>query len=110
MVGEGLCANYGIAPASSRYDIYVAYSLEGYMTEFAHSFCVYMIRMNIDLTKPENRNPKPELEEGEFIETFTVPLKDLYAECRKLHAQGYAIDGKVGSFAEALELTSAWRV
>ncbi|KAI1843219.1 hypothetical protein JX266_010573 [Neoarthrinium moseri] len=73
------------------------------------SSCVYMIRMNIDLTKPENRNPKPELEEGEFIETFTVPLKDLYAECRKLHAQGYAIDGKVGSFAEALELTNEYQ-
>lgn len=68
-----------------------------------------MIRMKIDLSKPENQNPKPELEEGEFIDTFTVPLKDLYTECRKLYADGYAIDGKVGSFAEALELSSIWR-
>lgn len=68
-----------------------------------------MMRMNIDLSNPVNQNPVPELEEGEFIETFTVPLKSLYDECRKLYAEGYAIDGKVGSFAEALELSKSCR-
>jgi ADP-ribose pyrophosphatase len=61
-----------------------------------------MIRMKIDLTTDANKNPKPELEESEFIECFSIPLKDLHAEIRKLHAQGYGIDGKVASFAEAL--------
>jgi hypothetical protein len=28
----------------------------------------------------------------EFIETFSVPLKDLYEECKKLEKEGYAID------------------
>lgn len=68
-----------------------------------------MIRMKIDLSKEENKNPKPELEEGEIIETFSVPLKDLYTEVRKLSEEGFAVDGKVGSFAEALETARMWQ-
>ncbi|KAH6651937.1 NUDIX hydrolase domain-like protein [Truncatella angustata] len=73
------------------------------------SSCTYMIRMKIDLNNDQNKSPKPELEEGEIIETFSIPLKDLYSEVRKLSAEGYAIDGKVGSFAEALETARAWQ-
>ncbi|ORY69084.1 putative ADP-ribose pyrophosphatase [Pseudomassariella vexata] len=68
------------------------------------SSCTYLIKINIDLTKVENQSPKAQLEDGEFIECFTVPLKDLYAELRNLEAQGFAIDGKLGSFAEGLEM------
>jgi ADP-ribose pyrophosphatase len=35
-----------------------------------------MIHVTIDLSLPENQNPKPQLEENEFIEVFTIPLKD----------------------------------
>ncbi|KAM0815790.1 putative NUDIX hydrolase domain-like protein [Seiridium cardinale] len=73
------------------------------------SSCTYMIRMKIDLSKGENQNPKPELEEGEIIDTFSIPLSDLYSEVRKLSAEGYAIDGKVGSFAEAMETARMWQ-
>ncbi|KAI1178953.1 NUDIX domain-containing protein [Nemania sp. FL0916] len=59
----------------------------------------------IDTTLPENKNPKPTLEEDEFIETFTTPLATLYAECKKLEAEGYAIDARVGTFAQGIELT-----
>lgn len=68
-----------------------------------------MIRMTIDLNKEENKNPKPELEDGEFIETFSIPLKELYREVREWNAEGYAIDGKLGSFAEALEIARMWQ-
>lgn len=74
------------------------------------SSCVYMIRMKIDLQKEENKDPKPQLEEGEIIDTFSVPLKDLYSQVRALSAEGFAIDGKVGSFAEALQTASMWRM
>ncbi|KAI0130284.1 ADP-ribose pyrophosphatase [Xylariales sp. AK1849] len=73
------------------------------------SSCTYMIHMNIDFCKEENQNPRPELEESEFIECFSIPLKDLYTECRKLESQGFAVDGKVGAFAEGLEMAHVWQ-
>lgn len=54
------------------------------------------------MSLPENQNLKPELEENEFIEVFTVPLKDLWEECQKLEAEGCAIDARVGTFAEGI--------
>lgn len=65
--------------------------------------------MKIDLSKEENKNPKPELEDGEFIDTFSTPLADLYTVVREWNSHGYAIDGKLGSFAEALETARMWR-
>jgi ADP-ribose pyrophosphatase len=65
--------------------------------------------MKIDLAKEENKSPKPELEEGECIECFSVPLQELYAECGKLESQGFAIDGKVGAFADGLEVAKMWQ-
>ncbi|KAH6898146.1 NUDIX domain-containing protein [Thelonectria olida] len=63
----------------------------------------FMIHVKIDPARPENQTPVSELEDGEFIECFWVPLKDLYEACRKLQDQGFAIDGKVGAFAEGIE-------
>lgn len=68
-----------------------------------------MINVNIDPERPENRNPATKLEDGEFIECFWVPLKDLYEKCRILEAEGFAIDGKVGAFAEGIEITKMWQ-
>lgn len=64
-----------------------------------------MIRVKIDPDTPENQNPAAQLEEGEFIQSFWVPLKDLYETCGRLQAEGFAIDGKVGAFAEGIEAT-----
>jgi len=33
--------------------------------------------IQVDLDKPENQVPKSEQEDGEFIQTFVVPLDDL---------------------------------
>lgn len=74
------------------------------------SSCNYVIHVKIDLNDPANQKPKSQLEEGEFIECFSVPLKDLYMECRALEAQGYAIDGKLGTFAEGLEMSKMWPI
>jgi ADP-ribose pyrophosphatase len=72
------------------------------------SSCVHVIHLKVNLSKPENQNPKPQLEEGEFIDVFSVPLKDLYDEIGRLEAQGFAIDGRVGAFAEGLETAKTW--
>lgn len=61
-----------------------------------------MVHVAIDMSLPANQDLKPELEENEFIEVFTVPLADLWAECKRLEAQGYAIDARVGTFAEGI--------
>ena len=69
-----------------------------------------MVYVSVDMSHPENRKPKPQLEDGEFIETFTVPLRDLHAECRKLEKEGYAIDARVGGLAEGIEAARRLRL
>ena len=63
-----------------------------------------MIHVSVDMSLPENQNLKPELEENEFIETFSIPLKTLWQDLCKLHGEGYAIDARVGTLAEGFEL------
>ena len=63
-----------------------------------------MVHVSIDMSLAANQDLKTDLEENEFIEVFTVPLKDLWAECQKLEAEGCAIDARVGTFAEGILL------
>ncbi|CCU77468.1 ADP-ribose pyrophosphatase/MutT/nudix family protein [Blumeria hordei DH14] len=67
-----------------------------------------MIHMTIDINRPENQNPQPELEENEFIEVFTLPLKDLYSHCEKWEKEGYALDARVATLAEGIEMAKRW--
>ena len=69
-----------------------------------------MVHINVDMSLPENQNLKPELEENEFIEVFSLPLRDLYAECKKLENEGFAIDARVGTLAEGIELSRKWKL
>ena len=63
-----------------------------------------MVHVRVDMTLPENQNPKPQLEDNEFIECFSVPLGTLFTEVKKLEDEGYAIDARVGTIAEGIEL------
>ncbi len=69
-----------------------------------------IIHISVDMDKEENQNPQSELEPNEFIECFSVPLKDLYGECRKLEQQGFAIDARVGTLAEGIEIARRWKL
>ncbi|KAH9889164.1 NUDIX hydrolase domain-like protein [Xylariomycetidae sp. FL2044] len=69
-----------------------------------------MVHVTIDMGRAENRAPQPELEEDEFIEVFLVPLADLFAECKRLEAEGYAIDARVGTFAEGIEAAKRFKL
>jgi ADP-ribose pyrophosphatase len=69
-----------------------------------------MVHVMVDLSKSANQNPQPELEDAEFIETFSVPLRDLWDECRKLEKEGYAIDARVGTLAEGVECAKRWKL
>lgn len=69
-----------------------------------------MVHVRVDMTIPENQNPKPELEDNEFIECFSLPLGSLFADLKKLEAEGYAIDARVGTIAEGIELAKKWHL
>jgi ADP-ribose pyrophosphatase len=69
-----------------------------------------MIHVTVDLSLPENQNPQPRLEESEFIETFSVPLTELWDACKKFEHKGYAIDARVGSLAEGIEFAKRWKL
>lgn len=56
------------------------------------------------MSLPENQNPKPDLEDNEFIECFTLPVSELSVELQRLESEGYAIDARVGSIAEGIEI------
>jgi ADP-ribose pyrophosphatase len=64
-----------------------------------------MVHVTVDMSNPANQNLKTDLEENEFIEVFTVPLKDLWKECKKLENEGYGIDTRIGAFAEGIEIS-----
>lgn len=68
-----------------------------------------MVHVSIDMSLAENQNLKPELEENEFIEVFQVPLSNLFDECKRLEAEGCAIDARVGTLAEGIELAKRFK-
>ncbi|KAG9953608.1 putative ADP-ribose pyrophosphatase, partial [Aureobasidium melanogenum] len=69
-----------------------------------------MVHVRLDMSNPDNQNPRPELEENEFIECFSIPLKTLYEECRRLEAEGYAIDARVLTLAEGIEVARQFKI
>lgn len=73
---------------------------------------VSMVPVTIDMADPRNAasERKTALEESEFIETFSLPLAGLWAECRRLEKEGYAIDARVGTLALGMELGKKWSV
>ena len=76
-------------------------------------FCntsLHMVHVTIDPHRAENRQLQPELEENEFIQVFTLPLRNLHGECRRLDREGYAIDARLGTLAEGLELAQTWKL
>lgn len=69
-----------------------------------------MVHVRVDMSLPENQNPKPQLEENEFIECFSVPLASLFEQMKKLEEEGYAVDARVGTLAEGIELAKKWKL
>lgn len=69
-----------------------------------------MVHVTVDMSLPENQDLKPELEENEFIEVFLVRLADLWEECIKLEAEGYAIDARIANLAEGIEIAKTFKL
>ncbi|KIW75594.1 hypothetical protein Z517_10336 [Fonsecaea pedrosoi CBS 271.37] len=70
-----------------------------------------MIFVEVDMRDPRNaeENLKPELEESEYIECFTLPLDNLWNELGDLEAKGFAIDARVGTLAQGMEIAKKWK-
>ncbi len=69
-----------------------------------------MVHVSIDMSLPANQDLKPELEENEFIEVFHVKLADLWDECIRLEAEGYAIDARIANLAEGIEIAKKFKL
>jgi ADP-ribose pyrophosphatase len=87
---------------------YIGVIVSKSMTIFSDpGFCntnLNLVTVKIDLNDERNKNPIPQLEDGEFIEIFTVPLKDFDQQLIKLHNQGYNIDARVQNVAEGIKI------
>lgn len=91
-----------------------AKAAEGFVMWNDPGFCntnTKMVFVEVDMTDPRNQegNLKPEMEEGEYIESFTVPLDNLWNELEKLEEAGYAIDARVGTLAQGIEVAKKWK-
>lgn len=66
-----------------------------------------MVTVQVDMADPRNQadSLKPELEENEFIECFSLPLETLWEDLRSLERdEGVAIDARVGTLAMGMEI------
>ncbi|CAG8489806.1 13919_t:CDS:2 [Ambispora leptoticha] len=64
-----------------------------------------LVFIEVDLDDEINKNPKPSLEEGEFIAVVTVPFRNLNKTLQEYEKDGYGIDSRLASFAYGLEIT-----
>lgn len=66
-----------------------------------------MVTVQVDMSDPRNRPEglRPELEENEFIECFSLPLASLFEDLTRMEReQGVAIDARVGTLAMGMEV------
>lgn len=85
---------------------------EGFIMWNDPGFCntnTKMMFVEVDMADPRNQNPEPELEENEYIETFTLPLDSLWNELAELDKQGFGIDARVATLAQGMEMAKRWK-
>lgn len=64
--------------------------------------------VDVDLNDSRNKNPQPELEAGEYIITFTLPLNNLLQSLEKMcQDEGCSIDARLYHFAKGLEIAKS---
>lgn len=68
-----------------------------------------LVQVSIDLSDPRNQNPEPQLEENEFIECFSVPLKTLPESLEELAKQGYRLDARIQNVADGISLARQYK-
>ncbi|CAN6623964.1 hypothetical protein TRVA0_009S02630 [Trichomonascus vanleenenianus] len=69
-----------------------------------------LVHVEVDMKDPRNQDPKPQLEEGEYIECFTVPLAELPQQLRRLYNEGYILDARIQNIADGIELARMYKL
>lgn len=69
-----------------------------------------LVHVKVDLSDPRNKSPEPQLEENEFIESFTVPLANFQKQLEEFAAQGYKIDARVQNVSDGIELAKKYQL
>ncbi|KAL2169434.1 hypothetical protein VTG60DRAFT_6063 [Thermothelomyces hinnuleus] len=114
LIDEGETAEQAAVRELKEETGYVAEPLETSPIMFNDpGFCntnLRMVHVTVDMSLPANQDLKPELEENEFIEVFHVKLADLWSECIKLEAEGYAIDARIANLAEGIEIAKKFKL
>lgn len=63
--------------------------------------------LEVDMTKPENINPVPKLEDGEFIDVFTVTKENLLSELHRLaKEEGCVVDARLYHLAIGIDISN----
>jgi ADP-ribose pyrophosphatase len=89
-----------------------AAAAEGFIMWNDPGFCntnTKMMFVDVDMADERNQRPVPELEENEYIETFTLPLATLWSDLAELDRQGFGIDARVATLAQGMEMAKKWR-
>ncbi|KAK4247673.1 NUDIX hydrolase domain-like protein [Corynascus novoguineensis] len=114
LIDEGETAEQAAVRELKEETGYVAEVLETSPIMFNDpGFCntnLRMVHVTVDMSLPANQDLKPELEDNEFIEVFLVKLADLWDECIKLEAEGYAIDARIANLAEGIEIAKKFKL
>lgn len=67
-----------------------------------------LVTVDVDLEDPRNKDPQPHLEENEFIESFSVPLKEFPQTLRDLEKDGYRLDARIQNIADGIEIAKQY--
>jgi len=63
----------------------------------------------VDLDSEENKNVEPEPDDGEYIETYIVEIREFLSRLKEFSDQGMVVDSRVWYFGQALHLASLFQ-
>ena len=90
--------------ASSHVVVVVVVRFRGTLRPGLSDETVQLVRVDVDLDAPENRNPSQELEGSEFITVLRVPKKGLRRRLDALAGEGLNVFAGLYTLALGMEL------
>lgn len=66
-----------------------------------------IVTVEVDMSTEENQHPVTNLEDNEFIETFSIPINKFWEKLVELQNDGYKIDARVQNVAEGIKMAKA---
>jgi ADP-ribose pyrophosphatase len=67
-----------------------------------------IVHVHVDMNDPRNQNPQPQLEDGEFIECFSVPVQELPERLEELAKLGYRLDARIQNIADGIQIARSF--